>query len=216
MLHRRCILPQRRVAVEPAPWYASGAMETAILTAEQMDLREQARRVARDVVAEVGETGGRVDRRLVKALGDSGILRWMFGDAAGSAMPIVLAREALAEVSTAAETAFAMQGLGGRPIHHHGRPQVKERWVAAVAAGDAVAAFALTEAEHGSDAGEIELAAERDGDGWRLSGTKTWISNAPHADVYTLFARTTPGAGTRGITAFVLPGDSDGLSGRPL
>src|SRR5207249_11926402 len=75
---------------------------------------------------------------------------------------------------------------------------------------------ALTEPEHGSDAGAIDLRAERDGDGYRLSGVKTWISNAPDADVYTLFARTTPGAGAKGLTAFVVPGDAPGLSGQPL
>ena len=67
-----------------------------------------------------------------------------------------------------------------------------------MAAGDAVAAFALTEPEAGSDAAALSLRAEPDGDGWRLTGEKTWISNAPEADVYTVFARTTPGAGARG------------------
>jgi acyl-CoA dehydrogenase len=61
-----------------------------------------------------------------------------------------------------------------------------------------------------------ELAAERDGDGWRLTGEKTWISNAPDADVYTVFARTTPDAGSKGVTAFAVPGDAEGLSGEPL
>jgi alkylation response protein AidB-like acyl-CoA dehydrogenase len=90
------------------------------------------------------------------------------------------------------------------------------RWVSAIASGEAVAAFALTEPEHGSDAANIELAAERDGDVWRLSGEKAWISNAPDADVYVVFARTTPGAGAKGVTAFAVPGDADGLSGRPV
>src|SRR5207247_5087856 len=88
--------------------------------------------------------------------------------------------------------------------------------IPAVASGEAVAAFALTEPEHGSDAGALELGAERDGDGFRLSGVKTWISNAPDADVYTVFARTTPGGGARGVTAFAVGGDSAGLSGIPL
>jgi alkylation response protein AidB-like acyl-CoA dehydrogenase len=85
-----------------------------------------------------------------------------------------------------------------------------------VAIGEAVAAFALTEPEHGSDAAAIELSAERDGDGYRLTGVKTWISNAPDADIYTVFARTTAGAGARGVTAFALPGDSPGVSGKSL
>jgi acyl-CoA dehydrogenase len=90
---------------------------------------------------------------------------------------------------------------------------VRGRWLAEVAAGRAVAAFALSEPEAGSDAGGLELRADPDGDGFRLTGTKAWISNAPEADVYTLFARTTPGARSRGITAFAVGGDAPGLGG---
>jgi acyl-CoA dehydrogenase len=78
-----------------------------------------------------------------------------------------------------------------------------------------VAAFALSEAEAGSDAAALQLRAEPDGDGWRLTGEKTWISNAPDADVYTVFARTAD-TRARGITAFVVPGDAPGLSGERL
>ena len=90
------------------------------------------------------------------------------------------------------------------------------RWLPAVAAGDAVAAFALTEPEAGSDAAALTLRAEPDGQGWRLTGEKIWISNAPEADFYTVFARTTPGAGARGVSAFVVPADRPGLSGEHL
>src|SRR5207247_1354393 len=82
--------------------------------------------------------------------------------------------------------------------------------------GEAVAAFALTEPQAGSDVSSVSLRAERDENGWRLSGVKKWISNAPEADVYTVFARTTQDAGSRGLTAFVVPGDSAGLNGTPL
>jgi alkylation response protein AidB-like acyl-CoA dehydrogenase len=85
-----------------------------------------------------------------------------------------------------------------------------------VARGEAVAAFALTEAEHGSDAAALELRAERDGDGWRLTGEKTYISNAPDADVYAVFARTTPEKGAKGVTAFAVEGETAGLSGEPI
>jgi acyl-CoA dehydrogenase len=74
----------------------------------------------------------------------------------------------------------------------------------------------LSEPEHGSDAAALELQAERDGNGYRLTGEKAWISNAPDADVYTVFARTTPDAGSKGVTAFVVPGDARGLSGEPV
>jgi acyl-CoA dehydrogenase len=79
-----------------------------------------------------------------------------------------------------------------------------------------VGAFAVSEPNAGSDAGALELAAEADGDGWRLTGTKTWISHAPDADVYTVFARTTRSVGTRGVTAFVVAGDAPGLTGTPI
>jgi alkylation response protein AidB-like acyl-CoA dehydrogenase len=97
-----------------------------------------------------------------------------------------------------------------------GRPEQVRRWLPAVAAGDAVAAFALSEPGAGSDAAALELAAEPDGSGWRLTGEKMWISNAPEADFYTVFARTTAGARARGVSAFVVPADRPGLSGEHL
>ncbi len=131
-------------------------------------------------------------------------------------MDLCLLREALATQSTEAETALALQGLGGYPILQSGTEETVRRWLPAVAAGDAVAAFALTEPEAGSDAAALSLLAEPDGDGWRLTGEKLWISNAPEADVYAVFARTTPGAGARGVSAFAVPGDRAGLGGEHL
>ena len=100
-------------------------------------------------------------------------------------------REGLARYSTEAETAFALQGLGAHPILAAGRPEVVDAWIPRVASGEAVAAFALTEPEAGSDVAALGLAAEPDGDGFRLTGEKVFISNAPDADIYTVFARTT-------------------------
>jgi alkylation response protein AidB-like acyl-CoA dehydrogenase len=166
---------------------------------------------------------GRVNRRLVKALGETGLVQRLFPRRLGgsaetdvSATTLCGLREALARESTEAETTLAMQGLGAYPILQSGRPETAQRWLPAIAGGDAVPAFALTEPDAGSDAAALSLAAEADGDGWRLSGEKTWISNAPDADVYTVFARTGPDAGARGVTAFCVAGDSDGLSGEPL
>ena len=131
-------------------------------------------------------------------------------------MDLCLLREALATQSTEAETALALQGLGSYPVLQSGQEEVVRRWLPAVAAGDAVAAFALTEPEAGSDAAALALRAEPDGPGWRLTGEKIWISNAPEADFYTVFARTTPGAGARGVSAFVVPADRPGLGGEHL
>ena len=167
-------------------------------------------------------TRGRVNRALVRALAEHGVLAELYrrdGDGAWapvSATALCLTREGLARGSTDAETAFALQGLGAYPILQSARPEVAEHWIPRVAAGEAVAAFALSEPDAGSDVSRVALQAERDGDGFRLTGEKTWISNAPDADVYTVFARTTPGAGARGLTAFVVPGDSEGLGGEAL
>ena len=173
-------------------------------------------------LAAVGEAG-RVNRPLLRALGDSGLLPRLFPQRLGgsattdvSATTLCLLRESLACESTEAETALALQGLGSYPIVQSGAAQTAQRWIPAVARGDAVAAFALTEPDAGTDAAALSLQAEPDGDGWRLSGEKVWISNAPDADVYTVFARTTQGAGARGVTAFCVAGDSAGLSGEPL
>jgi acyl-CoA dehydrogenase len=150
-----------------------------------------------------------------------GLLRGLFGGTddrprGAAALQLCLLREAIAQVSGEAETALALQGLGSYPILQSGPPELAARWIPRVAAGDAVAAFALSEPGAGSDAAALALRADPDGAGWRLTGEKMWISNAPDADVYSVFARTTPDARARGVTAFAVPGDSDGLSGEPL
>jgi alkylation response protein AidB-like acyl-CoA dehydrogenase len=189
------------------------------LTDEQRSLAADSRRIARDELAPIAARGerGRVNTELVAALGSTGLLRRVFPEGGlVSAMDLCLLREALAQESTEAETALALQGLGAYPILQAGGPELVAEWIPRVASGEAVAAFALSEPDHGSDAGALELRAEPDGEGWVLTGTKTWISNAPHADVYSVFARTTEGAGPKGISAFAVPGDAPGLTGEPI
>jgi acyl-CoA dehydrogenase len=165
---------------------------------------------------------GRVNRPLLSAMGEHGLLRGLFGGSPqdppqdAAAMQLCLLRETIAQISTDAETALALQGLGSYPILQSGNRVTVDRWIPGVVRGRTVAAFALTEPDAGSDAAALNLRADPDGDGWRLHGEKLWISNAPEADVYTVFARTTAGAGPRGVTAFAVPGDADGLSGAPL
>ncbi|MFD9005487.1 acyl-CoA dehydrogenase family protein [Streptomyces sp. NPDC059582] len=277
-------------------------------------------------IADKGEPG-RVNRPLVAELGRLGLLSRLF---TAGALDLCLLRESLAYACTEAETALALQGLGAHPVHAHGTPAQRRRWLPRVADGSAVAAFALSEPGAGSDAGALALRAEPDGprtgdepsdatgetaggatgprrgdapsdgvgpgaaagpqgaagpgaggaasgsagsgagdassgsagsgvggdapgsagagvaasvaagsragggtlavprpdsalaaesdgpSGWRLSGEKCWISNAPDADFYTVFARTTPGAGARGVTAFLVPADRPGLTGTGL
>jgi acyl-CoA dehydrogenase len=188
------------------------------LDSSQERLQAEVRTLARETLAPLAMQGppGRVNRKLVRALGERGLLARLLPPGAASAMELCLLREALAMESTGAETALALQGLGGHPIATAGTEPARRRWLPALVAGEAVAAFALSEPAAGSDAAGLRLRAEPDGDGWRLSGTKTWISNAPDADVYTLFARTTPDARSRGITAFAVPGDAAGLGGAPI
>lgn len=195
------------------------------LSSAQHDFVASVREVASTTLCPIAARGqeGHVNRELVRAMGDLGLLARLFpGVAAGAtsrevaALDLCLLREALATVSTEAETALALQGLGTYPVLHAGSQQQVDRWVPAVARGEAVASFALSEPGAGSDAAALALRAEPDGDGWRLTGEKTWISNAPEADFYSVFARTTPDAGSRGVTAFVLPGDRAGLSGEHL
>ena len=95
------------------------------------------------------------------------------------------------------------------------RRRLRDEWIPRLSRGEIVAAFALSEPDAGSDAANLALQAKRDRDGFRLTGTKIWISNAPEADVYSVFARTSD-RGAKGITAFAVPRDSDGLSGEHL
>jgi len=179
---------------------------------------DEARRLVAERLAPIAAsaTPGRVDRDLIRALGDSGVLGRIFPDGgAASAITLCLIREGLAGGSTAAETAFALQGLGAYPIVQSGSDGLRARWIPGVARGEIVAGFALTEPDAGTDAAALRLAAEKVDGGYRLTGTKKWISNAPDADVYSLFARTSD-EGARGVTAFVVSGDSDGLSGESL
>ena len=194
------------------------------LAADQRAFAAEVRELGARELRPIAEAGqpGQVNRELVKAMGRLGLLARLFpGVAAGqpsreaSATDLCLLRESLATQTTEAETALALQGLGSYPVLQSGRDGQVRRWLPAVAAGDAVAAFALSEPGAGSDAAALELMAEPDGNGWRLTGEKMWISNAPEADFYAVFARTTAGAGARGVSAFVVPG-RPGLSGEHL
>ncbi|MDF9869507.1 MULTISPECIES: acyl-CoA dehydrogenase family protein [Streptomyces] len=165
-------------------------------------------------LAEKGEPG-KVNRPLVAALGRLGLLDRLLGS---GALDLCLLRESLARGCTEAETALALQGLGAGPVRLAGTEAQRARWLPEVRAGRAVAAFALSEPGAGSDAAALALAARPapGGDGWRLTGEKCWISNAPEADFYTVFARTGEGDGARGVTAFLVPADRPGLTGEAL
>jgi acyl-CoA dehydrogenase len=154
-------------------------------------------------------------RRLVKMLGDAGLLGLATGQAGRKAIDsrsVCLARETLAWHDGLADFAFAMQGLGTGAIGLSGSEELKAAVLPKVTSGDWVSAFALSEKEAGSDVAAMACAARQDGDTYVLDGEKTWISNGGIADVYTVFARTGEAPGTRGISAFVVFADDPGFS----
>jgi acyl-CoA dehydrogenase len=122
-----------------------------------------------------------------------------------------LMREALGEASPLADAVFALQGLGTTPILLGGSPAQKDRWLGPIAQGKVMTAFAMTEAEAGSDVAGIATTARREGSEYVLDGTKTLISNAGIADLYTVFASTDRAKGAKGISCFLVPGDVPGF-----
>ena len=154
-------------------------------------------------------------RQLVAKLGKAGLLELCVAD--GGKLPDVrslsLIRALLASCSGLADFAFAMQGLGSGAISLAGSEAQKAEWLPKVASGEAIAAYALTEPETGSDAANIGMTARPADGGWVLDGEKSYISNGTIADVLTVFARTgSPEDGARGISAFIVRGDEPGLS----
>ena len=156
-------------------------------------------------------------RALVALLGDGG---WLMHSAvdpadAGSRLDVrslCLIRATLARHDGLADFAFAMQGLGTGAISLFGTPEQRGRWLPETRAGRAISAFALSEPRSGSDVANMDLTASGDGDGYVLDGEKTWISNGGIADLYTVFARTGEAPGARGLSAFLVPADTPGLS----
>jgi acyl-CoA dehydrogenase len=154
-------------------------------------------------------------RDLVARLGRDGFLAATAPDPALPApldvRTLCLIRETLARHDGLADFAFAMQGLGAGPIGLFGTDE-QRGWLKLTRSGEAIAAFALTEQKSGSDVANIAMSARRDGEHYVLDGEKTWISNGGIADFYVVFARTGEGPGAKGLSAFLVPGDTKGLS----
>ena len=157
-------------------------------------------------------------RQLVKALGEAGWLRHaVAGEAYGGAgeqidtRAICLIRETLARHSGLADFAFAMQGLGSGAISLAGTEEQKKRYLTRVAEGGAIAAFALSEPDAGSDVAAMACEATLDGDHYVINGEKTWISNGGIADIYVVFVRTGEAPGARGISALIVEAGTPGF-----
>jgi len=164
---------------------------------------------------------GNVDdacRELVRQLGTAGWLNHAIGGKSYGATSeaidtraICLIRETLARHAGLADFAFAMQGLGSGAITLFGTAEQKKKYLPRVAKGEAIAAFALSELNAGSDVAAMQCDARRDGDGYILNGDKTWISNGGIADFYVVFARSGEGEGSRGVSAFVVDSGTAGF-----
>lgn len=157
-------------------------------------------------------------RALVRLLGQGGWLRHaVAGTAYGGASEVLdtrslcLIRETLGRHSGLADFAFAMQGLGSGAISIDGTDAQKQRYLTRVAQGEAIAAFALSEPDAGSDVAAMACEARVEGDTVVLNGEKTWISNGGIADFYVLFARSGEAPGSRGISAFIVDADTPGF-----
>ncbi len=147
-------------------------------------------------------------REICQSLGGGGWLRAIGEqDLRGCA----LTRETLAFHSPLADAMFALQALGSTPLVLAGDDKQRSRWLKAATRGEAIAAFAMSEPAAGSDVASIESTAVRDGNEYVLNGVKTFISNAGIADFYLLFALTDPGAGAKGMSAFLLPAHTKGF-----
>jgi acyl-CoA dehydrogenase len=155
--------------------------------------------------------------RLVAELGKAGLLRVCVPGAYGGlrenldVRSLCLAREILGRASGLADFALAMQGLGSVPITLYGREDQKRSVLPRVVAGSAIAAFALSEPDAGSDVAAITTTAVREDDFWRLDGVKTWISNGGLASYYVVFARSGEAPGAKGLSAFIVDADTPGL-----
>jgi len=157
-------------------------------------------------------------RQWVRRLGAAGFLKYTVPRPWGGALDAIdsralcVLRETLAAHDGLADFAFAMQGLGSGAIALAGADSLRRAWLPQVANGSAIAAFALSEPQAGSDVGALTTRATRVNGGWRLDGEKTWISNGGIADFYCVFARSEARSeGSKGITAFCVPASTPGL-----
>lgn len=190
------------------------------LTEDQRLLRDEVRRFAEEAIAPGVRERDRqreFPSEIVRQLGELGLLGMQipeeYGGILGDQLTYALVVEELARVCpVVAVTLSVHNSVCCWPIVHFGNDELKQEVLPRLASGEVLGAFGLSEPGSGSDAGSLRATARREGDRWVLNGEKAWITNAGIAGYYVVFARTDPGAGKRGISAFVVSGDAEGLS----
>ena len=191
-------------------------------TPEEQLLQKEVKHLAEtsiEPIAHEADESNRVHKGLMEILARSGLLKYTVPKEHGGydikVTNLCIIREELARISAQADTNFIMQGLGSYPISLGGTIDQKNKYLPDIAAGSAIAAFALTEPHAGSDVINMLTEATREGDEWVLNGSKKFISQAGDANTYTVFAKTDPTAGSRGISAFIVekgtPGFDDSI-----
>jgi len=216
--------PNKRQSFKETEHEYSGAFGVAFFEATHRDFKASLQDWTSKQFANLqghDESRDAIDKEcvsLVKALGQGGWLKpAIAGKAHGGASEVIdtrtlcLLREELAWHHGLADFAFAMQGLGSGAISLKGTPEQQAAYLPRVASGNALAAFALSEPEAGSDVAAMQCSATETPEGYRLMGDKTWISNGGIADFYVVFARTGEAPGARGISAFIVDADTPGL-----
>ena len=188
------------------------------LTPQQKDLQQMTRNLAQTQIqplAAHADESNHVSPELMSILAGSGLLRYTVPEEYGGygirVTDLCIIREELAQVCGQADTNFIMQGLGSFPITLGGTPEQKAKYLPPIANGEAIAAFALTEPQAGSDVLSMTTSAVQEDDEWVLNGAKKFISQAGDAQTYTVFAKTDPQAGSRGISAFIVEQHTHGF-----
>lgn len=188
------------------------------LTSEQRELRERVRRIAREELlplAPEADESEELHPEVTSSLRRHGLFRYLipeeFGGLGLKVVNLCIIREELSYACVQADTTFAMSGLGSYPIIICGNESQKQKFLPPIATGEKLGSFALTEPGAGSDVAAIETTAILEGDFYILNGTKRFISQCGAADVYTVFAKTDPSAGGKGISAFIVEAGTPGF-----
>ena len=188
-------------------------------TEEQLMIADLARRIAVEKILPVREKYDRSDEfpwEIVEAIAESDLygvfIPEEYGGFGGGVTEMAIVTEELSRVCGGIALAFAATGLGAMPLILFGSDEQKKKYRPQIASGKRLAAFALTEPEAGSDAGNIKTTAKKDGDHYILNGTKQWITNGGEAEIYTVIGLTDPSRGARGASAFIVEDGTSGFS----